>query len=175
MTGAVHAMPDPGARQRAAADPATSVWVSASAGSGKTKVLTDRVLSLLLEGTPPQHILCLTFTRAAAAEMANRVNTTLSSWATVDDGNRILGHILGSKDASRQVAQKTSERTGIDSGILKKMLPVVATMVMGSLSKNKANFAGSGSGSSGGLGKLLDADGDGSIMDDIAGMLGKVF
>jgi ATP-dependent helicase/nuclease subunit A len=80
-------MPGPGARQRAAADPAASVWVSASAGSGKTKVLTDRVLSLLLEGTPPQHILCLTFTRAAAAEMANRVNGTLSSWATVDDGS----------------------------------------------------------------------------------------
>jgi hypothetical protein len=95
--------------------------------------------------------------------------------ATVDDGNKILGHILGSKDASRQVAQKTSERTGIDSGILKKMLPVVATMVMGSLSKNKAEFADSGSGSSGMLGKLLDADGDGSIMDDIAGMLGKSF
>ncbi len=85
MTRAAMAMPDPSADQRAAADPSASVWVSASAGSGKTKVLTDRVLSLLLEGTPPQHILCLTFTRAAAAEMANRVNRTLSRWATCTD------------------------------------------------------------------------------------------
>ncbi len=90
--------PDPSIRQRLAADPAASVWVSASAGSGKTKVLTDRVLSLLLEGTPAERILCLTFTKAAAAEMAIRVGKQLSGWATApdaklrDDLGQLLGH-----------------------------------------------------------------------------------
>jgi ATP-dependent helicase/nuclease subunit A len=79
--------PDPSRLQRAAADPAASVWVSASAGSGKTKVLTDRVLSLLLAGTRPERILCLTFTKAAAAEMSVRINRQLSKWATVGDGD----------------------------------------------------------------------------------------
>lgn len=76
---------DPATAQRRAADPTRSVWVSASAGTGKTKVLTDRVLSLLLAGTPPHKILCLTFTRAAAAEMANRINSSLAGWAVADD------------------------------------------------------------------------------------------
>jgi ATP-dependent helicase/nuclease subunit A len=71
--------------QRLAADPAACVWVSASAGTGKTKALTDRVLSLLLAGTEPSRILCLTFTRAAAAEMANRVNARLAEWARADE------------------------------------------------------------------------------------------
>ncbi|MSP51590.1 MAG: double-strand break repair helicase AddA [Alphaproteobacteria bacterium] len=71
--------------QHRAADPNASVWVSASAGTGKTRVLTDRVLRLLLGGTPPARILCLTFTNAAAAEMANRVNENLSAWATVKE------------------------------------------------------------------------------------------
>ena len=71
--------------QRQAADPRASVWVSASAGSGKTKVLTDRVLTLLLSGTPPHRILCLTFTKAAAAEMANRINDELSFWTVSSD------------------------------------------------------------------------------------------
>lgn len=71
--------------QRSAARPDGSVWVAASAGSGKTKVLTDRVLNLLLHGTPPQRILCLTFTKAAAAEMANRLANRLAVWATCED------------------------------------------------------------------------------------------
>ena len=71
--------------QRQAADPRTSVWVAASAGSGKTSVLTDRVLALLLSGTRPERILCLTFTRAAAAEMAQRINRRLALWATEPD------------------------------------------------------------------------------------------
>ncbi|MGD8808289.1 MAG: UvrD-helicase domain-containing protein, partial [Gammaproteobacteria bacterium] len=83
MSGAP--MIDPDIPQRAASDPEASVWVGASAGSGKTKVLTDRVLRLLLAGTPPQRLLCLTFTKAAAAEMANRVNRNLGDWATAPD------------------------------------------------------------------------------------------
>ncbi|MFQ5783196.1 MAG: double-strand break repair helicase AddA [Alphaproteobacteria bacterium] len=73
------------APQRNAADPGGSVWVAASAGTGKTKVLTDRVLRLLLDGAPPEKLLCLTFTRAAAAEMANRINAELGRWTTDDD------------------------------------------------------------------------------------------
>lgn len=72
-------------RQTAASDPESSVWVAASAGTGKTRVLTDRVLRLLLDDTPPGRILCLTFTRAAAAEMANRLHGDLSRWAICED------------------------------------------------------------------------------------------
>ncbi|NDF11253.1 MAG: double-strand break repair helicase AddA [Proteobacteria bacterium] len=72
-------------KQLQAANPATSVWVSASAGTGKTKVLTDRVLNLLLTGTPAHRILCLTYTKTAAAEMQARIYTRLSDWITIDD------------------------------------------------------------------------------------------
>jgi len=72
--------------QRRALRPAESVWVAASAGTGKTKVLTERLLALMLGGTDPARLLCLTFTRAAAAEMANRVNQRLSAWTTMPPG-----------------------------------------------------------------------------------------
>lgn len=72
-------------KQQVASNPLNSVWVSASAGSGKTKVLTDRVLNLLLSDTEAEKILCLTFTKAAAAEMSNRINETLKSWAILSD------------------------------------------------------------------------------------------
>lgn len=71
--------------QKQASDPDYCVWVAASAGTGKTKVLTDRVLRLLLEGVPAGRILCLTFTNAAAAEMANRVHRELEKWVVLDD------------------------------------------------------------------------------------------
>ena len=67
--------------QVVASRPAVSAWVDASAGTGKTKVLADRVLRLLLAGTPPERILALTFTRAAAAEMANRIFDALGAWS----------------------------------------------------------------------------------------------
>ncbi len=67
-----------------AADPDQSVWVSANAGTGKTRVLIDRLTRLLLIGTRPERILCLTFTKAAAAEMANRLNDRLSDWAALE-------------------------------------------------------------------------------------------
>ncbi len=70
--------------QRQAADPAVNAWVNASAGSGKTTVLRDRVLRLLLAGARPTAVLCLTFTRAAAAEMANRIATQLREWAIIE-------------------------------------------------------------------------------------------
>ena len=89
---------DPGRRQRRASDPAANVWVAASAGSGKTKVLTDRVLRLMLDGTPPERILCLTFTKAAAAEMANRINRELGEWAI--DGESELRKALSALTGS---------------------------------------------------------------------------
>ena len=68
--------------QSLASDPQASAWVSANAGAGKTHVLKLRVLRILLAGTPPDRILCLTYTKAAAAEMASRVFEELASWAT---------------------------------------------------------------------------------------------
>jgi len=100
---------------------------------------------------------------------------------TVEDGNGILGHIFGSKEVSRVVASEASARTGLAAGMMKKMLPVVAAMVMGSLGKKVLSGAlGGGSSSapaSGGLMDMLsgflDADHDGWVVDDLLGMAGK--
>lgn len=69
------------ASQSRASDPAVSAFVTASAGSGKTKLLTDRLLRLMLGGARPERLLCLTFTKAATAEMATRLNARLGNWA----------------------------------------------------------------------------------------------
>ncbi len=81
------------ADQAEAADPAIHAALSASAGTGKTQVLTARVLRLLLGGAGPETILCLTFTKAAAAEMAERVGGRLARWVRLDD--RLLTAELG--------------------------------------------------------------------------------
>lgn len=98
---------DPNDLQRKAADPDASAWVAASAGSGKTKVLSDRVLNLLLTGTPPEKILCLTFTRTAAAEMANRIAGRLAKWASEEDADLIkeLTDLAGTPPDSEKIAQ----------------------------------------------------------------------
>ena len=72
-------------RQIQASDPMATTWLSANAGSGKTRVLTDRVARLLLSGVQPQHILCLTYTKAAATEMQNRLFRRLGEWAMKPD------------------------------------------------------------------------------------------
>src|SRR5438477_10490344 len=92
--------------QRQALGPEVSVWVSASAGTGKTKVLTDRLLALMLDGTDPARILCLTFTRAAAAEMANRVNARLAAWTTMPPGalDQQLQQLTGHKPDEAETA-----------------------------------------------------------------------
>lgn len=72
-------------RQITAARPDRSTWLTANAGSGKTRVLTDRVARLLLDGVDPQNILCLTYTKAAAGEMQNRLFRTLGAWAMLPD------------------------------------------------------------------------------------------
>ncbi len=73
--------------QARASDPDYSIWVEANAGSGKTYVLTHRVLRLLLAGTRPESILCLTYTKAAAAEMRKRVGARLAQWAVSTDAD----------------------------------------------------------------------------------------
>ncbi|MCB1865655.1 MAG: DUF937 domain-containing protein [Chromatiales bacterium] len=102
---------------------------------------------------------------------------------TVQDGNGILGHIFGSKDVSRAVASQAASNTGIDAGILKKMLPMLAAAAMGALGKQSGasgpldGLLGGQSKQGGGglLTSFLDADGDGSIADDLLGMAGKFF
>jgi ATP-dependent helicase/nuclease subunit A len=88
VTG-MKAQPAGSSAQRRASDPRASAWVDASAGTGKTAVLTARVLRLLLDGAAPDRILCITFTRAAAAEMANRIIDRLGQWAVMADGDLV--------------------------------------------------------------------------------------
>lgn len=105
----------------------------------------------------------------------------LNDEQTTADGNGILGHLLGSKEASREVAANASAHTGIGADILKQMLPLVATMVMGSLSKQsgEAGFLGGQDtpaqpeGLMGMLTPLLDSNRDGSVADDVLGMIGR--
>lgn len=87
MTKPFPALPGAGTidAQRAAADPIVSAWVSANAGSGKTYVLSSRVIRILLAGTDPSKILCLTYTKAAASEMKTRVFDRLAAWVALDD------------------------------------------------------------------------------------------
>ncbi len=85
MTSRVKALPELGPEQALAADPDANASLSASAGTGKTQVLTARVLRLMLHGASPESILCLTFTKAAAAEMANRIGERLAAWVRMPD------------------------------------------------------------------------------------------
>ena len=85
VTARVEVPAETALRQERASDPTVSAWVSANAGAGKTTVLVRRVIRLLLGGNSPARILCLTFTKAAAANMANKVLETLSKWVRLDD------------------------------------------------------------------------------------------
>ena len=91
--------------QADAADPLSSAWVSANAGTGKTHVLTMRVLRLLLAGTKPERILCLTYTKAAAAEMSKRVFGELAKWVTApsDTLDKILQDLTGIKQEPAEI------------------------------------------------------------------------
>ncbi len=118
---------------------------------------------------------------------------SLGEQRSIDDGNGILAHLLGGKEQSRQVASQAAQTTGLDIGVLKKMLPMLAGVVMGSASKQAAsagilNQLNSGGGLSSLLGQLsgggsqlgtlssfLDLDGDGSVADDLLGIAKKLF
>ncbi len=100
---------DASAAQLRAADPAVSTWLAANAGSGKTRVLTDRVARLLLAGTKPQNILCLTYTKAAAAEMQNRLFLRLGGWAMLPD-DRLLAELKALGEDVAEAALPTARR-----------------------------------------------------------------
>lgn len=109
--------------------------------------------------------------------------SALADSTAVDDGNNILGHIFGNKDVSRNVAGHAADATGVDSSIVKKILPLLATTVMGALSKetgssglNVSNLLGGDSSSVGNLiSSFLDADDDGDITDDLLNLAKKFF
>jgi ATP-dependent helicase/nuclease subunit A len=108
MTGEAHRLPENViANQRSAADPVASVWVAANAGSGKTTVLVDRIIRLMLAGIPLSRILCLTFTRAAAAEMENRLFKQLGEWTTLADAalEEKVRELTGKPVASEQLIE----------------------------------------------------------------------
>jgi hypothetical protein len=115
--------------------------------------------------------------------------STLASEEVRDDGNKILGHVLGSKDVSRQVAAQASQRTGISESILKQMLPAVASLAMGALSKGtiasgasavetgditSAAPSGRGNNILGMVTSLLDRNADGSVKDDFLGLASRI-
>lgn len=103
----------------------------------------------------------------------------LAQAATLAEGNGILGHLLGAKDVSREVAKRAAANTGLDTGILKQMLPTLATVAMGALGQQRTQSGGvdqiqGGAASAlGMLNSFLDTDGDGSAIDDVAGMFKK--
>ena len=103
---------------------------------------------------------------------------TLGDQRAVADGNGILAQVLGSKEASREVAGRAAAQTGLSAEVMKRMLPLVATMMMGALAKRSGGASAPGS-SGGGIAAmltpLLDGNRDGSIVDDVGGMIGKYF
>ena len=110
---------------------------------------------------------------------------TLKKQEAIDDGNAILGHLFGSKDVSRNTAAHAAEQTGIGADILKKILPMVAAAAMGGLSKQTSEKGllssaveqenTDSSGASDMLTAFLDADKDGSIVDDVLSMAKRLF
>jgi hypothetical protein len=103
----------------------------------------------------------------------------LGQAASFDSGNGILGHLLGSRDVSRQVASSAASQTGLSSDVLKQMLPLVATLVMGALARQTSAARTSAAASPqtagimGSLESMLDQNRDGSMVDDVVGMMGK--
>ena len=94
---------------------------------------------------------------------------------SIEDGNKILGHVFNSKEVSRNVAGQAAAATGLDSGILKQMLPMIAAAAMGMMSKQSTAAGNDSSAMSNMLTSMLDADGDGSIADDLLDMAKKFF
>ncbi|MGH9370933.1 MAG: DUF937 domain-containing protein [Vicinamibacterales bacterium] len=104
---------------------------------------------------------------------------SLNDPGAITDGNGILGHVLGSKEVSREVANRAAAQTGISADVLKRMLPLAAALMMGASAQKgtspgtTAGLQGSGGGIADMLGPLLDRNRDGSMVDDVTGMLGR--
>ena len=104
----------------------------------------------------------------------------MQSEATREDGNKILGHLFGSKDVSRNIAAQAAQETGIDAGLIKKALPLLAGLAMGALSKKTGGGADTGEAAGGGLGGLLGGllgggSGDQGGVGDLLGLAKKLF
>jgi hypothetical protein len=139
--------------------PAMGRGINKNAGSGGM----GNLISALQKGNHQRY---LGNTEAAASQEG------------IAEGNSILGHILGSKDVSRNLAAHASSSSGVSPDLIKKMLPMVATMVMGTLSKQTdggEQLASQGSQSMGGLASFLDSDNDGSALDDVLDLAKKFF
>jgi hypothetical protein len=109
-------------------------------------------------------------------------NVVGPSATNVQAGNDLLGQLFGSKDVSRSVADQAAQRSGLSADTLKKMLPLLAMVVSGVLASKSGQGGAAGAlggllsgASAGGLASLLDLDGDGNPLDDIAGLAGKLF
>jgi len=106
--------------------------------------------------------------------------SSLADQSAVTDGNGILGHLLGSKDASREVASRAAAQTGLSAEVLKRILPLAATLMMGAFSKQSghalsptsAGLGGPGGGIGAMLTPFLDQNRDGSIIDDVTSLMG---
>jgi ATP-dependent helicase/nuclease subunit A len=105
MRARLKTLPELKGEQALASDPAVHAALSASAGTGKTQVLTARVLRLLLKGARPESILCLTFTKAAAAEMANRIGARLAAWVRLKD-SELGGDLLALGESNDPVTRE---------------------------------------------------------------------
>jgi hypothetical protein len=109
--------------------------------------------------------------------------SAIANPAAVTDGNGILGHLLGSKEVSREIASRAAAQTGLGADVMKQLLPLAASLMMGALSQQRstggpagmAAAAGQGGGMLDMLAPFLDQNRDGSVLDDVGGMLGKVF
>lgn len=101
--------------------------------------------------------------------------STLGRPATVTEGNGILGHLLGSKDVSRALASQVAGNTGLSDTLIKQMLPIVASLAMGAMSKQTQTQNLQSASPLDGIAGMLDFNKDGSAMDDVMGLMGKFF
>ena len=106
--------------------------------------------------------------------------SSLSDQNAVADGNGILGHVLGSKDISREVAGRAAAQTGLSADVMKRLLPLAAAMMMGAFAQKSGNASAMSPGLTGSAGSItemltpmLDCNRDGSLVDDVTGMLGR--
>ncbi len=113
-------------QQQQAADPKHSCWVSANAGTGKTKVLVDRVLRLMLDGARPSTILCLTYTNAAAREMESRLLEMLKGWSRLEEKALVaaLSELTGESPSS----EKTAHARSLYQSFLENERPTMGTI-----------------------------------------------
>jgi hypothetical protein len=115
----------------------------------------------------------------AGGQHAQYLENPSSLANAVGDGNGILSHVFGTREVSREVAARAAAQTGLDAGILKQALPLVAALMMAAMARQRGGAPMSSAGATGGgliamLTPMLDANRDGSVVDDVIGILGKL-